>query len=65
MRLRSSVNSSFKCSPASYCGVVVAMMAAVRSLIPPISRLASVSVAFGVVFITLHVTPNPFLPCIG
>ncbi len=40
---------------------VVAIMAAVRSLIPSISRLASVTVAFGVVFITLHITPNPFL----
>jgi hypothetical protein len=39
----------------------VAIMAAVRSLVPSISRLASVTVAMGLVFITLHITPNPFL----
>jgi Family of unknown function (DUF6056) len=40
---------------------VVAVTAAVKSIVPSIGRLASVTLALGIVFITLHITPSPFL----
>ena len=40
---------------------VVAIAAAVKMLVPTVSRVACVGLSAGIVFTTLHITPSPFL----